>query len=380
MPEKNQPAEYQEAMKSISPGRIALAILLGLGIVVYMFVKEFKWSEFAKIEWTSQVYFWLGMAVIFSITRHLSYMARLRHVTNGFFSWKKCFELIMVWEFSSAVTPTSVGGSAVALFALSQDKLPAGRTTMIVMYTVILDTLFFLSSILILFLAFGALMVQPGANDLTALISQTVYGKIFFFAYLFMLCYGGLFFYGVFISPQPVKKLLFWFTGFSLLKRFRSGAEKMADEMYVTSSELKNKKFTFHLLSFICTFGAWSSKFLILICLILGFVSHSTDPLVLNHYNDFMQSTMDWNAGIQQIFIFARQLSMWIITAITPTPGGSGVAESAFMIFHKDYIPSDGTLLLILTVFWRSFTYYLYLFLGMIVVPNWLRRTAKKTP
>ncbi|NJN77591.1 MAG: hypothetical protein HC803_04080 [Saprospiraceae bacterium] len=50
-------------------------------------------------------------------------MARLHILTEGEFTWRKCFELIFIWEFSSAVTPTSVGGSAVALFVLSQEKL-----------------------------------------------------------------------------------------------------------------------------------------------------------------------------------------------------------------------------------------------------------------
>ena len=144
--------DFKKALKSISPARIALAVVIGLAVVVYMFIKEFNLEEFNKIQWNGHVFFWLGMAVVFMCTRHLSYMTRLRIVTDKFFSWKKCLELIVVWEFSSAVTPTSVGGSAVALFALSQEKLPAGRTTMLVLYTVILDTLFFLFFILLLFL------------------------------------------------------------------------------------------------------------------------------------------------------------------------------------------------------------------------------------
>ncbi len=69
---------------------------------------------------------------------------------------------------------------------------------------------------------------------------------------------------------------------------------------------------------------------------------------------------------------------MWIITAITPTPGGAGIAEGAFMTFHSDYIPKDGTLLLIMAVFWRFFTYYVYLLSGMIVVPNWVRKLINR--
>jgi hypothetical protein len=373
----NEDPDFSKALKSISPSRIAIAVVIGLAVVIYMFVKEFKWEEFNKIQWTGGLFFWLGMAVVFMFGRHLSYMTRLRIVTNNFFSWKKCFEMIMVWEFSSAVTPTSVGGSAVALFALSQEKLPPGRTTMIVLYTVILDTFFFLFFILLLFLIFGPNMVQPGVSSWAELMG-TAYGSVFVFAYIFMFCYGSLFFYGVFISNKPISRLLLWITGFKLFKRFRPGAEKMGEEMLTTSAELKNKNWLFHVRSFTATFGAWASKFMVLNCLILGFVSMSSDPVIREHYNQFMSGNMDLSWPIQQFFIFARQLAMWIITAITPTPGGSGVAENAFMIFHKDYIPENTTLLLIMTVFWRFATYYIYLICGMIIVPNWVRNIINR--
>jgi uncharacterized protein (TIRG00374 family) len=372
--------DFKQALKSISPARIALAVVIGLAVVVYMFIKEFNLEEFNKIQWNGHVFFWLGMAVVFMCTRHLSYMTRLRIVTDKFFSWKKCLELIVVWEFSSAVTPTSVGGSAVALFALSQEKLPAGRTTMLVLYTVILDTLFFLFFIFLLFLVFGPLMVQPGAQGISDLLNpaNSIYGKVFFFAYAFMFLYGSLFFYGVFVSSKPISRILLFLTGFKLLKRFRAGAEKMAEEMRTTSSELKNKTWIFHLKSFAVTVGAWSSKFMVLNCLILGFVSMSSDPVVKQHYNDFMSGNLDLSWPLQQLLIYSRQLAMWIITAITPTPGGSGIAENAFMIFHKDYIPANATLLLVMAVFWRFFTYYVYLIVGMIVVPNWVRKLINR--
>lgn len=382
-PEDNKQAnmqdeqEYKKALSSISPLHIALAVIIGLAVVVYMFIKEFKFDEFNKITWDGNVFFWLGMAVVFMCTRHICYMTRLRIVTDGFFSWRKCFELIVLWEFSSAVTPTSVGGSAVALFALSQDKLPPGRTTMIVLYTVILDTLFFLSLILLLFLFFGPLMVQPGASSWSDLMGSA-FGTVFSFAYIFMFCYGSLFFIGVFVSSKFVLRLLRWFTGFGFLKRFREGADKMGSEMEITSSELRNKNWTFHLKSFLVTFGAWTSKFMVLNCLVMGFVSMSNDPAVKDHYHQLMSGTLDFSYFTQQLFIYSRQLAMWIITAVSPTPGGSGIAEGAFMRFHNDYIPKDGTLLLIMAVFWRFFTYYVYLLVGMIVVPNWIRKIINR--
>jgi len=66
---------------------------------------------------------------------------------------------------------------------------------------------------------------------------------------------------------------------------------------------------------------------------------------------------------------------MWVIMLISPTPGGSGLAEVAFSGFLGDLIPIGlaGALALI----WRLLSYYPYLFVGAFVLPRWLNRTAK---
>ena len=61
--------------------------------------------------------------------------------------------------------PTSVGGSAVALFVLAQEKLSAAKTATIVIYSAVLDTLFFVSTLLVLYLVFGWVMIRPDLAD-----------------------------------------------------------------------------------------------------------------------------------------------------------------------------------------------------------------------
>lgn len=375
--EEQEEEEQNKALKSISPWRIAIAAIAGLSVIVYLFVQEFKLEEFQKIQWNSDVLFWVAMAFLFVCIRHLSYMYRLRIVTNKFFSWQKCLELILVWEFSSAVTPTSVGGSTVALVALSQEKLPPGRTTMIVFYTIILDTFFYLSTLFVLFLIFGSIQILPEKYSIAALAASG-WGTTFFIAYFFMLSYAFLFFYGVFLSPKTVQRFLRWLTGFRWTKRWRKGAEKMSNDMDSASAELKSMPWHFHLRSYLATAGAWISRFMVLNCLIMGFIASSNNPVVQEHYTAFLEGSMSLGEFAQQIFIVGRQIAMYIIMALIPTPGGAGAAESSFQFFHADYLPATGTLLLIMTVFWRFFTYYLYLFIGMIVVPNWIRKLINR--
>ena len=64
-----------------------------------------------------------------------------------------------------------------------------------------------------------------------------------------------------------------------------------------------------------------------------------------------------------------------VITQFTPTPGGSGVMELAFSGFFSDFVSkgigSIGALL------WRLITYYPYLIIGALIIPNWVRRVMR---
>lgn len=72
--------------------------------------------------------------------------------------------------------------------------------------------------------------------------------------------------------------------------------------------------------------------------------------------------------------IYGRQLVMWVIMLISPTPGGTGIAEFAFDGFLKDFIPIG--LAGLLVVLWRLISYYPYLFIGAIILPKWFRKRA----
>jgi len=64
---------------------------------------------------------------------------------------------------------------------------------------------------------------------------------------------------------------------------------------------------------------------------------------------------------------------MWLILLMSPTPGGTGVAEFAFEGFLTDFIPLG--LAASLAILWRFISYWPYIFIGVIVLPKWLKRT-----
>ncbi len=366
--------DYQNLLNSVSPWKIAIPILLGLGLVAYLFISNFKADEFAKMTFTGHTLFWIGMAGLFVCIRHFCYMTRLRIITEGQFSWKKCFELIVIWEFSSAVTPTSVGGSAVSMFVISRENISAGRTTMIVLYTVVIDTFFFLTMLLVFFSIFGPLMIFPGLNTLADAFSEG-WATAFLAAYGFMFVYGSLIFYGVLVNGNALRRVLMAICKLPFFNRFAHQIDQFTADMVVASQELKGKSWTYHLSATLATAGAWMSRFMILNCLILAFVTFSDIPEVKAHYDALMTGQLNLNIFMQQIFIYAREQAMYVLMAVIPSPGAAGGAELAFLEFHKDYLPdqnSNYTLAIIIGSIWRMFTFYSYLIFGAIVVPRWV--------
>jgi uncharacterized protein (TIRG00374 family) len=135
----------------------------------------------------------------------------------------------------------------------------------------------------------------------------------------------------------------------------------VGDDIITTSEELKGKPLNYWVKAFGATYVSWTARYIVVNFLILAFAS--ADSSLLNGFLD-------------QILIYARQLVMWVIMLISPTPGSSGVAEFAFSGFLKEFIPLG--LVGALALLWRLISYYPYLFIGAIILPRWLRATSPK--
>jgi len=61
---------------------------------------------------------------------------------------------------------------------------------------------------------------------------------------------------------------------------------------------------------------------------------------------------------------------------VLPSPGASGFAEAVFSDYLSVFVPVGFAALLALA--WRMVSYYPYLFLGIFLLPPWIRRTHTK--
>ena len=347
--------EQRSVLKSLRASRMIVPILLGLGVVAWLVLRNFDFEKVQHIHWTWATFGWIALAFLLMVLRHLAFSFRMWILSQGHFSFLKCIELVLIFEFSLCITPTTVGGAAVSLFVLTQEKLSAARTATIVLYKVVLDTLFFVGTFPILFAINGAKIIRPGMESI---FDGNWESRLFFTCYSAMTAYGLFIFYGLFINPNSIKSVLVGATRLPFLNRFRDRMEKLGSEIVLASAEMKNIGKRQHAAAFGATWLAWTCKFILISCLIYG-IDH---PQL-----DFAR----------EVLLYSRLQAMFIIMALSPTPGGAGIAEGLFYPTLHDFL-SNLEVATVIALIWRLISYYIYLALGAVVVPNWIRKVFLK--
>lgn len=338
----------------LNPQNLIIPVLIGLAAASYLLYTSFDRSAFVQLNWTWASTFWLFMAFLVVISRDLGYIIRIRILTNNEINWRNAFDVIMLWEFASAISPSVVGGSSVALIIVNKEGISLGRSTAVVMITALLDELFYLIMVPVVLLLVGIDDVFP------VQLKKEIFGftlgtkGIFVVGYIFIFVLTSTILTAVFINPQGFKLLLGKIFGLPFLRKWKKNALETGDEVIITSNELKKAPFSFWLKAFAATFFSWTARFWVVNFIILAFTSVH----------------IGWH---EHFLIYARQLVMWVIMLISPTPGSSGVAEFAFKGFLSTYIEPIGLVGSIILL-WRLLAYYPYLFIGAIVIPNWVRR------
>ncbi|MEI6347890.1 MAG: lysylphosphatidylglycerol synthase transmembrane domain-containing protein [Bacteroidota bacterium] len=346
-------SDFTQISKYFSPKRVAIPIVIGFSVALFLLIRDFNPDSFSKININFQFFFYLFLAIFFLVLRDFFYILRLRILTDKKISWKHAFQVIMLWEFTSAITPSVVGGSAVAMFIIHQDHISLGRSTAIVMITAIMDELFYI-------IAVPVAVIIAGANNVFTSASFNTFGmnfhtqEIFWIGYVFIVILIFILSLGVFVSPNGFKSFITRIFRVKILRKWSAKSEHFGDEIILTSKQLKGKPIKFWASSFGVTMLSWTSRFLVVNALIAAFSTVSAADHTL---------------------IFGRQLIMWVILLISPTPGGSGIAEYFFPVFLGDFLPNG--IAPTLAFLWRLLTYYPYLFVGVIVFPLWVKRVIK---
>lgn len=348
-------SKAEQTIRSLKSRQILIPIFIGFAAVIYMFWGEFDKSGLDDIKLTYYSILFILCALCMMLTRDIGYIIRLKIVSNNRLTWIQCVRIIFLWEFTSTITPSAVGGTSLAILFIYKEKITLGQSTAIVMTTAFLDELYFL-------IMFPLLLLFINNNDLFSVTSSQEKGidwgnQFFYFAvigYTLKALFTAAIYYALFINPIGFKRFLAMVFSLRFLKRWRRGAIQTGIDLQFASKELKTKTWLFWVKSFLATFVAWTSRYWVVNFLFIAFF------VVPNH-----------------MLIFARQLVMWIMMLVSPTPGGSGFAEFIFSEFLGEFIPI-ATLVPILVILWRLVTYYPYLIIGAFLVPVWIKKNFKK--
>ncbi len=303
-----------------------------------------------EINWSGASYAWIAGAILFMVSRDFFYIIRIRLLTKKQLGWRAATYVILLWEFASALSPGVVGGAAVAMFILNRETIPFGKATAIVIITAFMDNLFFVLMIpLVFFFVHNSALFPPDESS-SLILSWWFWTGFAIIASVCLLLYITIFWY-----PKLATRFLLFVFRIPFLKRWRIVGAEWGKDIERASKEFKQEKRSYWLKVFGATFASWISRYLVINAIL----------------NAFLQLGF-----IDNIKVLGKQLIMWLFMLVSPTPGGSGVAEFAFGELLSSFSTS-AILLAALAILWRLISYFPYLFIGAILLPSWIRRTQK---
>ena len=339
--------------KYFSFWKVLLPVVIGVASVFLLFWHESRQMDITSIwngihfSWRTCICVLLGLFFVWGRVFGLSW--RFRTLTDRQLSWKKAYKVDLLCEFTSCITPSVVGGSSMGMIFLNSQGIEIGRATTLMVTTLFLDELFFVVSCpLVVFLT---PLKEIFASDTSAFSNGIM--VTFWLVYAGIALWTFLLFAGILWKPEWIKSLLSKVSTWKLLRKWSQSIKGLGENMVATSYELRKKPFKFWLKVFCCTALSWICRYLVVNALFLGFIP----------------SEDKW-----QWVIFARQFVIWVLLMVSPTPGGSGISEWIFSNYYGDLVPDAGMVLL-LAIMWRIMSYYVFLGIGAVIIPSWLKKS-----
>ncbi|RMG60557.1 MAG: UPF0104 family protein [Bacteroidetes bacterium] len=356
----------EEVLREFRLSRLIWPVLIGLGVLGYagyrIAQEDFRLQDLGDAYSWSHLLGWIALGFVVMVIRDIGYIWRMRILTDGKLSWRSAIEVTLLWEFASSLTPSVVGGSAVAIYMLIKEKISAGRSTAIVFVTIFLDELFYLVMLpLVMIFVDQHLLFGPMDGSETTFGTGLLVG--FWIAYGLIFAYTLFLAFALFWKPQATSRIIRSLFTIRFLRRWHPPAKRLAMDLLVAAEEFRRKKWRYWLRAWLATFIAWMGRYLVLNCVLIAFAS-------LTFY--------------EHMVAFARQAVMFIVMIVSPTPGSSGVAEGMFSRMFQEFLVGNeaglaaGTLVLVLASLWRLISYYPYLVLGIPLLPRWLRRVYRR--
>lgn len=349
--------DENQILRSFSTRKVLLPVVIGLGITAILIWRSADLDALERVEWTWGSTFWMILAALSVVVRDYAYMIRIRHLTDKQLTWWRTFVVIMLWEFSSALAPGIIGGGFLfAIFILTREGVEAGKSITIITFTSFLDGIFLAVMAPLVYFVVGRDALFSGIEEHASPLGSGFFVS-FWTVYFIILAYKLFVAYALFINPVFVKRALVGIFSAPFLRRWRRNMVTVGDQLITAANGLRRKGWNYWWPALIATFASWTARYSIVNCILHAFQPGHT-------LNDSV--------------VYGKQVVMGIIILLSPTPGGSGLAEFIFNDFLGLFIATG--LAPALALLWRMMSYYPYIIVGVFLLPRWVRRNLLRLP
>lgn len=354
----SQTSQAKQVSSQLNSVHVILPMILGLAVALYMFVSEFSHVGDNPVSWgdlLSNPHVWIFVLLAFVVVACRDYagMWRLNHLADGRLSLHSQFRVRMLYEFTSAITPSVAGGSTLEMLYINKEGISFGESTAITIISIFLDEIVYVIffPIVLLIIPFKELFAVGGVFS-AGIVS------LFLIGYAMKFIWTSILFCGIFIKPSVITWCISSLFSLKLLRKWRVGALRTAVDIRSCSRSMRDRSLVFWIKAFASSFVICLCRYSIANCLIMAF-----NPALSGFASNFL--------------MMARQYVMLVVMMVAPTPGGSGFVEVMFKTYLGEFLP-QGILAVLVMSLWRIIFYYNYLFIGMILAPRWISRNFGK--
>jgi uncharacterized protein (TIRG00374 family) len=288
------------------------------------------------------------LVLLFTLFKDFSGMYRLRVMAGSPLTFRQLFRIRMLYEFTSAVTPSAAGGSSLEVVFIHREGIKISRAMSMTILALFMDEM-------LMIVLFPLLLLVIPYADLFTSNGYFQYGYLwaFIIGYAMKFVWVTLLFIGLFCKSTILVKIIGWIFKLKFLRKYKMRGLRTALELRNCAREIQHEGFGYWVRMSLSTIGIWGFRFLIANAAIMIF-----NPLT----------------AADNLMCFARQYILGIVGMIVPTPGGSGFAEVMFGDFLSEFIVQTMSIVAITSI-WRICTYYYYLIAGVIILPQWLGKS-----
>ncbi len=278
----------------------------------------------------------LAAAILLLIIRILVGGLRLNFVSHGRLGFRKAIRGQFIWDFSSAITPSLIGGAPLAAPIIAKDsRLRLGKVTSFMLFAMLLDQIWLAGAVIALLIASLQINVYP---DSLGLVGSTLFTAFFVAIVAWTVLYG----YATLVKPDVLQRIVRMVTSWPYLRHYRTQADAETEVLQARAAVFRSESLPFYVIGLFFTLVIWMCRYCSLVLIVWSV--HGALPKLT--------------------FLF-RTVAMMTGALIMPTPGGAGGIEGMYALFFNSLMPR--ALVAPTLLFWRIAAYYLFIILGVYI-------------